>query len=155
MIGNGGVGGTGGIGGGAGGTGGMGGWLLGNGGAGGTGGVGLGPIPAGTGGLGGSALSLFGAPGATGSVGEHPAVLSVSQAQALALLSMAPDANFLLIGTDGTNLAAILADPAGTPNFHTLMAQSVTSASTIVGHTSVSNPRGRPSRPVSGARRPA
>ncbi|OOK84408.1 type I phosphodiesterase / nucleotide pyrophosphatase family protein [Mycobacterium kansasii] len=118
----------------------MGGWLLGNGGAGGTGGVGLGPIPAGTGGLGGSALSLFGAPGATGSVGEHPAVLSVSQAQALALLSMAPDANFLLIGTDGTNLAAILADPAGTPNFHTLMAQSVTSASTIVGHTSVSNP---------------
>ncbi|ORV73058.1 PE domain-containing protein [Mycobacterium gastri] len=140
LIGNGGVGGTGGIGGGAGGTGGTGGWLLGNGGAGGTGGLGIGSIAAGTGGLGGRALSLFGAPGATGSVGAHPAVLSVSQQQALALLSMAPDANFLLIGTDGTNLAAILADPAGTPNFHALMQQSVTSASTIVGHTSISNP---------------
>ncbi|KZS67312.1 hypothetical protein A4G27_19775 [Mycobacterium kansasii] len=139
-IGNGGGGGTGGIGGGAGGAGGTGGWLLGNGGAGGTGGLGIGSIAAGAGGLGGRALSFFGAPGATGSVGEHPAVLSVSQAQALALLSMAPDTNFLLIGTDGTNLAAILADPAGTPNFHALMQQSVTSASTIVGHTSVSNP---------------
>ncbi|KAA1248191.1 PE domain-containing protein [Mycobacterium simiae] len=140
LIGNGGPGGTGGIGGGAGGTGGTGGWLLGNGGGGGVGGLGIGSIAAGTGGLGGRALSLFGASGATGSVGETPAVLSVSQQQALALLTMAPDANFLLIGTDGTNLAAILADPAGTPNFHALMQDSVTSASTIVGHTSISNP---------------
>lgn len=140
LIGNGGVGGEGGIGGGAGGTGGTGGWLLGNGGAGGVGGMGLGPIAAGTGGVGGRALSLFGAPGTTGRVGEHPAVLQVSQQQALALLTAAPDMNFLLIGTDGTNLAAILADPAGTPNFHALMAQSVTSASTIVGHTTISNP---------------
>lgn len=48
--------------------------------------------------------------------------------------------NFLLIGTDGTNLSLILADPAGTPNFHALMKQSITSASTIVGHTTISNP---------------
>ncbi|MCV6985001.1 PE domain-containing protein [Mycobacterium shinjukuense] len=140
LIGNGGVGGAGGIGGGAGGTGGTGGWLLGNGGAGGVGGLGIGAIAAGTGGLGGRAVSVFGVPGATGSVGAQPTVLSVSQQQALALLMMAPDANFLLIGTDGTNLSKILADPAGTPNFHALMQQSVTSASTIVGHTTVSNP---------------
>lgn len=140
LIGNGGVGGEGGLGGGTGGTGGAGGWLLGNGGAGGVGGIGLGPIAAGSGGIGGRALSLFGAPGATGSVGEHPAVLQVSQQQALDLLTTAPDVNFLLIGTDGTNLAGILADPAGTPNFHAFMQQSVTSASTIVGHTTISNP---------------
>ncbi|OBJ83509.1 hypothetical protein A9W97_21940 [Mycobacterium gordonae] len=140
LIGNGGMGGEGGIGGGSGGIGGTGGWLLGNGGAGGAGGTGLGPIAAGPGGSGGRALSFFGAPGATGSVGEHPAVLQVSQQQALALLTAAPDMNFLLIGTDGTNLAAILADPAGTPNFHEFMKQSVTSASTIVGHTTISNP---------------
>ena len=140
LIGNGGVGGEGGLGGGAGGIGGTGGWLLGNGGAGGAGGTGLGPIAAGQGGLGGRALSFFGTPGGTGSVGEHPAVLQVSQQQALALLTAAPDMNFLLIGTDGTNLAAILADPAGTPNFHAFMQQSVTSASTIVGHTTISNP---------------
>lgn len=140
LIGNGGVGGEGGLGGGAGGTGGTGGWLLGNGGAGGAGGVGLGPLAAGLGGSGGRALSFFGAPGVTGSVGGHPAVLQVSQQQALALLTTAPDMNFLLIGTDGTNLAGILADPAGTPNFHAFMKQSVTSASTIVGHTTISNP---------------
>ncbi len=140
LIGNGGVGGGGGIGGGAGGTGGTGGWLLGNGGVGGVGGIGLGSITAGGGGAGGRALSLFGTPGAAGAAGEHPAVLQVSQQQALALLTTAPNMNFLLIGTDGTNLTKILADPAGTPNFHAFMKQSVTSASTIVGHTTISNP---------------
>ena len=63
-----------------------------------------------------------------------------SQQEALALLLAAPNANFLLIGTDGTNLSKILADAAGTPNFHALMDNSVTSASTIVGHTTISNP---------------
>ncbi|WP_204806979.1 PE domain-containing protein [Mycobacterium riyadhense] len=146
LIGNGGVGGAGGIRGGAGGPGGTGGLLWGNGGAGGTGGVGgasiaAGTIPAGAGGIGGRALSLFGAPGATGAAGTfYSDVTFATPEEALALLLATPDANFLLIGTDGTNLAAILADPAGTPNFHTFMQQSVTSASTIVGHTTISNP---------------
>lgn len=137
LIGNGGVGGAGGIGGGTGGTGG---WLLGNGGAGGVGGVGAGAITAGAGGFGGRALSLFGAAGAAGSAGQENMLLAASQQEALALLMATPDANFLLVGTDGTNLSKILADPLGTPNFHALMEQSVTSASTIVGHTTVSNP---------------
>ncbi|QUR68066.1 PE domain-containing protein [Mycobacterium spongiae] len=140
LIGNGGIGGAGGIGGGTGGIGGTGGWLWGNGGAGGAGGAGAGGIDPGTGGLGGRALSVFGTAGATGPVGQDNAVLVTSQQQALALLAAAPDANFLLIGTDGTNLSKILADPLGTPNFHALMEQSITSASTIIGHTTVSNP---------------
>ncbi|OSC40512.1 PE-PGRS family protein [Mycobacterium decipiens] len=141
LIGNGGLGGAGGIRGGTGGTGGTGGWLLGNGGVGGTGGVGLGSIPAGTGGIGGATLSLFGAPGAAGPAGTYYAnVMQATPEQAALLILTTPDANFLLIGTDGTNLSRILADPGGTPNFHELMAQSVTSASTIVGHTTISNP---------------
>ncbi len=139
LIGNGGVGGPGGIGGGTGGTGGAGGWLLGNGGAGGVGGVGTGTNAAGAGGFGGRALG-FGAPGATGNPGTHASMLQLSQQQALALLIAAPDTNFLVIATDGTNLSKILADPAGTPNFHTFMQHSVTAASTIVGHTTISNP---------------
>jgi hypothetical protein len=142
LIGNGGVGGTGGTGRGVGGTGGTGGWLLGNGGAGGTGGAGA--ITDGMGGSGGRALSLvgLGAAGATGTggYGQGNVLYLESQQQALALLAAAPDANFLLIGTDGTNLAKILADPGGTPNFHALMNQSVTSASTVVGHSTISNP---------------
>ncbi|OSC34822.1 PE-PGRS family protein, partial [Mycobacterium decipiens] len=113
----------------------------GNGGVGGTGGVGGGGIPAGTGGIGGSALSLLGAPGAIGPAGMYyPDVMFASPEEAALLLLATPDANFLLIGTDGTNLSRILADPGGTPNFHALMAQGVTSASTIVGHTTISNP---------------
>ncbi|WP_191499176.1 PE domain-containing protein [Mycobacterium simulans] len=141
LIGNGGVGGAGGSRGGTGGAGGTGGLLWGNGGAGGAGGVGGGSIAAGAGGIGGSALSLVGAPGATGNAGTYyPDVTFATPEEALALLLATPDANFLLIGTDGTNLAAILADPAGTPNFHAFMQQSVTSASTIVTHTTISNP---------------
>ena len=140
LFGDGGVGGAGGIGRGVGGTGGTGGWLAGNGGAGGTGGAGT--ITDGRGGLGGGARSLFGAAGATGTggFGQGNMLYVESEEEALALLTAAPDANFLLIGTDGTNLAKILADPGGTPNFHALMQQSVTSASTIVGHTTISNP---------------
>ncbi|MBX9639503.1 MAG: PE domain-containing protein [Mycobacteriaceae bacterium] len=138
LIGNGGIGGTGGFRGGAGGTGGTGGLLWGDGGTGGTGGVGGLTVPAGVGGIGGRAWSLFGAAGATGQAGT---VLNVVTPQEAALLMMtAPDVNFLLIGTDGTNLSRILADPLGTPNFHALMTQSVTSASTIIGHTTISNP---------------
>ncbi|MDP7704274.1 MULTISPECIES: PE domain-containing protein [unclassified Mycobacterium] len=141
LIGNGGVGGTGGIRGGVGGGGGTGGLLWGSGGAGGLGGVGGGTILAGPGGIGGRSLSFFGAPGAAGHTGTYyPDVNFATPQEAALLLLTTPDANFLLIGTDGTNLSRILADPLGTPNFHALMAQSVTSASTIVGHTTVSNP---------------
>jgi hypothetical protein len=138
LIGNGGVGGMGGFRTGTGGAGGNGGLLWGNGGAGGTGGYGAVMMaPAGAGGIGGRAWSFFGAPGATGQAGTVLNVVTPQEAQLLMMAS--PDVNFLLIGTDGTNLAAILADPAGTPNFHAFMQQSTTSASTIVGHTSDSN----------------
>ncbi|MFV0494455.1 PE domain-containing protein [Mycobacterium sp.] len=141
LIGNGGVGGTGALRSGAGGAGGTGGLLWGNGGAGGIGGIGGGPNPAGIGGAGGRTWSFFGAPGVNGAAGTYYSNLALLTPQEAALLVNAtPDANFLLIGVDGTNLASILADPAGTPNFHALMNRSVTSASTIVGHTSISNP---------------
>lgn len=45
----------------------------------------------------------------------------------------------LVIGVDGTNLSRILDDPANT-NFFELMDTATTSASTIVGHTTISNP---------------
>jgi hypothetical protein len=45
----------------------------------------------------------------------------------------------LVIGVDGTNLSRILDDPANT-NFFDLMNTGTTSASTIVGHTTISNP---------------
>lgn len=137
LIGNGGVGGMGGFRSGTGGAGGTGGLLWGNGGAGGTGGFGGLLSPAGTGGIGGWSLSPFGNPGAPGQPG---AILNmVTPEEAILLQYLAPDENFLLIGTDGTNLARVLADPANV-NFRELMSQSITSASTIVGHTSVSNP---------------
>lgn len=47
--------------------------------------------------------------------------------------------NVLFIGTDGTNLEKILADPANT-GFFNLMDQSVTGAATLVGHTTISGP---------------
>ena len=45
----------------------------------------------------------------------------------------------LLIGVDGTNLSRILADPEN-DNFFELMDDSTTAASSIVGHTTISNP---------------
>ena len=46
----------------------------------------------------------------------------------------------LLIGTDGTNLDKILADPVDNAGVHNLMDQSVTGATSIVGHTTISGP---------------
>jgi arylsulfatase A-like enzyme len=45
----------------------------------------------------------------------------------------------LVIGVDGTNLSRILADPEN-ENFLELMGTSTTAASSIVGHTTISNP---------------
>lgn len=145
FFGNGGAGGTGGLRGGVGGAGGTGGLFWGNGGAGGTGGFGGAvfgsatptTISPGAGGPGGSGSFLFGSPGATGNPGSVITVFDLQTAKEFAMAT--PDANFLLIGTDGTNLARILADPANV-NFRQFMLNSTTSASTVVGHTSVSNP---------------
>lgn len=48
--------------------------------------------------------------------------------------------NVLLIGVDGTNLSRVLANPATTTNFFSLIQNGTTAASTIVGHTTISNP---------------
>jgi hypothetical protein len=50
-----------------------------------------------------------------------------------------PTVHVLVIGTDGTNLQKILADP-NNENFFELMDNGTTAASTIVGHTTISNP---------------
>jgi hypothetical protein len=50
-----------------------------------------------------------------------------------------PTVHVLVIGTDGTNLEKILADPLN-DNFFALMDNGTTAASTIVGHTTISNP---------------
>ena len=54
-------------------------------------------------------------------------------------VQVAVPVHVLLIGTDGTNLSKILADPANT-GFFNLMNQSVTGATTLVGHTTISGP---------------
>jgi hypothetical protein len=50
-----------------------------------------------------------------------------------------PTPNVLVIGVDGTNLSRILADDAN-DNFFALMDDGTTAASSIVGHTTISNP---------------
>lgn len=46
----------------------------------------------------------------------------------------------LVIGVDGTNLGRVLANDLGNANFLALMNSGTTGASTIVGHTTISNP---------------
>lgn len=62
----------------------------------------------------------------------------VNSAQALPL----EDQHVLVIGIDGTNLSRILAlqDPNQNGNFLALLDTSTTAASSIVGHTTISNP---------------
>jgi len=50
-----------------------------------------------------------------------------------------PPVHVLLIGTDGTNLNKVLADPTNV-GFFNLMNESVTGATTLVGHTTISGP---------------
>jgi Type I phosphodiesterase / nucleotide pyrophosphatase len=50
-----------------------------------------------------------------------------------------PTPNVLVIGVDGTNLSRILADDEN-DNFFALMDDGTTAASSIVGHTTISNP---------------
>ncbi|WNG90104.1 alkaline phosphatase family protein [Mycobacterium sp. ITM-2016-00317] len=48
--------------------------------------------------------------------------------------------NVLVIGVDGLNLSRVLANPDITANLWSLIQGSTTAASTIVGHTTISNP---------------
>lgn len=78
------------------------------------------------------------------------AAASREERQALRRASVAPQPqvsalaaddtpNILVIGVDGTNLSKILANPLNT-NLFSLMQGGTTAASTIVGHTTISNP---------------
>ncbi|WP_243841419.1 alkaline phosphatase family protein [Mycobacterium sp. DL592] len=64
----------------------------------------------------------------------------VRSASATTTLLSAQPTHVLLIGTDGTNLGKILADPVANSGFIDLMNQSVTGATSIVGHTTISGP---------------
>jgi hypothetical protein len=64
----------------------------------------------------------------------------VTDSASLPAALAATDTHVLVIGVDGTNLSRILDDPAGTPNFHELLGESTSSAPSIVGHTTVSDP---------------
>ncbi|MGV0791154.1 alkaline phosphatase family protein [Mycolicibacterium sp. XJ1819] len=64
---------------------------------------------------------------------------TVSQLNGPALNNVDATPHVLVIGVDGTNLSRILADDYN-QNFFTLMNGSTTAASSIVGHTTISNP---------------
>lgn len=64
---------------------------------------------------------------------------TITTSQAAAALGL-DTPNVLVIGVDGTNLSRVLATLGNDSNFFKLMQGSTTAASTIVGHTTVSNP---------------
>lgn len=69
---------------------------------------------------------------------RRPAQYSVTQIAGPSLVDD-PNPNVLVIGVDGTNLSRILADDYN-QNFFALMNNGTTAASSIVGHTTLSNP---------------
>lgn len=72
--------------------------------------------------------------------GSSLPVLGSASAAAVLPADYAPT-HVLLIGTDGTNLSKILADPQfATGGFAEVMSQGVTGATTLVGHTTISGP---------------
>jgi len=79
-----------------------------------------------------SSLPVLPAPAATSRRTTAPAAAVVAPA------AVAPT-HVLLIGTDGTNLSKILANSANT-GFFDLMNRSVTGATSLVGHTTISGP---------------
>lgn len=85
-----------------------------------------------------ASVSGFSATGRSrGSVVAFPAASTSGEpAQALA---DTPVQHVLVIGVDGTNLSAILADDFNT-NFFSLMSTGTTAASTMIGHTTISDP---------------
>lgn len=64
---------------------------------------------------------------------------AVASGQAVAALG-ADTPNVLVIGVDGTNLARVLATLGNDSHFFKLIQDSTTAASSIVGHTTISNP---------------
>jgi hypothetical protein len=75
-----------------------------------------------------------------------PRSTTPSRQQTVSVFTTDPDSvvdplnqHVLLIGVDGTNLSRILADPEN-DNFFELMDEGTTAASSIVGHTTISNP---------------
>lgn len=72
---------------------------------------------------------------------ERTAIRRTNPATGFAATLVADDTpNVLVIGVDGTNLSKVLANPLLTQNFFKLIQGGTTAASTIVGHTTVSNP---------------
>ncbi|BBZ79178.1 hypothetical protein MANY_45150 [Mycolicibacterium anyangense] len=80
------------------------------------------------------------APAAAFALSASASSARVRSASALITQLSATPTHVLLIGTDGTNLDKILADPVANAGFINLMNQSVTGATSIVGHTTISGP---------------
>jgi len=68
-----------------------------------------------------------------------PRAAGAAAAQPAAVTLVDPNQHVLLIGVDGTNLSAILADPYNQA-FFDLMNSGTTAAATMVGHTTISDP---------------
>lgn len=66
-------------------------------------------------------------------------VAAAATADTVAVTALDPNQHVLLIGVDGTNLSAILADPYNQA-FFDLMDAGTTAAATMVGHTTISDP---------------
>lgn len=79
------------------------------------------------------------APASAATVSSASSTTTRRGANAVAAVQIAPPTRVLLIGTDGTNLDKVLADPANA-GFFNLMDESVTGATSIVGHTTISGP---------------
>lgn len=74
-----------------------------------------------------------------GAVITGSAVPAAGGGGSVSTLSVSTPTHVLVIGIDGTNLSAILADPTNV-NLQALMTTGTTAASTMVGHTTMSNP---------------
>ena len=79
------------------------------------------------------------APASAATVSSASSTTTRRGANAVAAVQVTEPKRVLLIGTDGTNLDKVLADPANV-GFFDLMAESVTGATSIVGHTTISGP---------------
>ncbi|WP_431237682.1 alkaline phosphatase family protein [Mycolicibacterium aichiense] len=64
---------------------------------------------------------------------------AASNGGSVSTLAAGTPTHVLVIGIDGTNLSAILSNPDNV-NLHALMTTGTTAASTMVGHTTISNP---------------
>ena len=79
------------------------------------------------------------APASAATVSSASSTTTRRGANAVAAVQVTEPRRVLLIDTDGTNLDKVLADPANV-GFFDLMAESVTGATSIVGHTTISGP---------------